>query len=51
MLRTSAMALVCSAAEYATPVELNSVHLKKIDTVLDTRMRLITGRIKSTPTE
>lgn len=50
ILRTAALALVFSAAEYCCPVWLNSVHVKKIDAQLNFSMRIITGTIKSTPT-
>ncbi|CAI6345569.1 unnamed protein product [Macrosiphum euphorbiae] len=50
-LRTSALALVCSAAEYASPVWLNSSHCRKIDVQLNHSMRIISGTVKSTPTE
>jgi len=50
-LRTSALALVYSAAEYAAPVWLNSAHCSKIDVQLNSTMRVITGVVKTTPTE
>lgn len=50
-LRCSALGLVYSAAEYCSPVWLNSVHTKIIDTQLNVAMRLISGTIKSTPVE
>lgn len=49
-LRTSALALVYSAAEYAAPVWLNSAHTRKIDVELNATMRIITGTVRSTPT-
>ena len=49
-LRTSALALVYSTAEYCCPVWKNSNHISKIDTQLNTTMRIITGTISSTPT-
>jgi len=43
-LRTSALALVYShAAEYAIPVWWSSTHARKIDTVFNDSMRIITG--------
>lgn len=48
-LRTAAISLVYSAAEYCSPVWMNSVHVTKIDTQLNNTMRLITGTIRSTP--
>lgn len=50
-LRSSALGLVFSAAEYCAPAWLNSPHAHKIDTQLNNAMRLIAGVIKSTPTE
>nr|CAH7712843.1 unnamed protein product [Callosobruchus chinensis] len=49
VLRTSALALVYSAAEYCSPVWLNSKHAGLVDTVLNQTMRTITGTIKPTP--
>lgn len=48
-LRTSALSLVFSAAEYCAPVWLNSPHVNKIDTQLNTTMRIISGCIRTTP--
>lgn len=50
-LRSSAMGLVYSVAEYCAPVWLNSAHVKKIDAQLNNTMRMIAGVIKSTPTQ
>lgn len=50
-LRCSALGLVYSAAEYCAPVWMNSSHTKIIDTQLNTTMRLISGTIKTTPTQ
>lgn len=50
-LRTSALALVYSSAEYCCPVWSHSVHAKKVDIALNNCLRLITGTIKSTPVE
>lgn len=49
-LRTSALGLVYSAAEYCAPVWLNSTHTQKVDTQLNEAMRIISGTIRSTPT-
>lgn len=49
-LRTSALGLVYSAAEYGAPIWLNSRHVHKLDTELNNTMRTISGCIKSTPT-
>jgi len=48
-LRSSALALVYSTAEYCAPVWLNSAHTNKVDVQLNQTMRIITGSIKSTP--
>lgn len=50
-LRTSALALVFSTAEYCSPAWLNSAHTHKIDTQLNDTFRTISGAVKSTPTE
>lgn len=49
-LRTSALALVYSAAEYCAPVWTNSHHTSLVDTQLNQAMRIITGTIRTTPT-
>lgn len=48
-LRTAAIALVYSVAEYCSPVWMNSAHVSKIDSQLNVTMRMITGTIRSTP--
>ncbi|KAJ8351235.1 hypothetical protein SKAU_G00227110 [Synaphobranchus kaupii] len=48
-LRTSALALAYSAAEYCAPVWSRSPHTHHVDTQLNTTMRIITGTIRSTP--
>lgn len=50
-LRTSALALVYPVAEYCSPTWLNSAHTRAVDTQLNNTMRLISGTIKSTPTQ
>lgn len=50
-LRSSALGLVYSAAEYCAPVWINSAHVKKVDAQLNNTMRMITGTIRSTPTQ
>jgi hypothetical protein len=47
-LRTAALAIVYSTAEYCAPVWLNSVHNSKIDVQLNNAMRIISGCVKST---
>lgn len=49
VLRSSALGLVYSAAEYAAPVWLNSKHTGLIDVQLNHTMRMISGTIKPTP--
>lgn len=50
-LRSSALSLVFSTAEYCAPVWLNSPHVHRVDAQLNSTMRMITGVIKSTPAE
>lgn len=50
-LRTTAMALIYSCAEYCSSSWLNSAHAKKVDVELNRTMRIITGTVKSTPVE
>ena len=50
-LRTGALALVYSAAEYASPAWSRSAHAKKLDITLNETMRIVTGCLKPTPTE
>ena len=50
-LRTGALALVYSSAEYAAPAWCRSSHVKKLDTTLNDTLRIITGCLKPTPTE
>ena len=49
-LRTAALAIVYSSAEYAIPVWSRSSHTKKLDVSLNDTMRIITGCVKPTPT-
>lgn len=48
-LRTTALSLVYSTAEYCASVWLNSPHVGKVDVVLNQTMRIIAGAIKTTP--
>jgi hypothetical protein len=50
-LRTAALALVYSTAEYCAPVWGSSSHTKKLDTMLNAAMRTVSGALKSTKTE
>lgn len=49
VLRTSALSLVYSTAEYAAPVWYKSAHTNKVDVELNIAMRTITGAVDSTP--
>ena len=48
-LRSSALALCYSAAEYCAPVWLRSAHTCQVDVQLNSTMRLISGTLRSTP--
>ena len=48
-LRTSALALAYSTAEYCSPVWEKSCHAKKVDSELNNTCRLITGTLRPTP--
>lgn len=48
-LRTTAMSLIYSAAEYCCSSWLNSLHVTKIDIELHKTMRIISGTVHSTP--
>lgn len=50
-VRTSALTLCYSAAEYAAPVWARSCHAKKVDIALNETSRIISGCLKSTPVE
>ena len=50
-LRSTALALCYSAAEYACPVWERSTHAKKIDPALNATCRLITGCLRPTPVD
>lgn len=51
VLRTTALALVYSVAEYGAPVWLKSTHTQGIDIALNESLRVITGSVTSTPIE
>ena len=51
ILRTSALALCVSAAEYAAPVWYTSVHAKQVDTAVNDTARIISGCMKPTPVQ
>ena len=48
-LRTAALSLVYSTAEYCCPVWLRSAHTNKVDTQLHATLRTVTGTLNSTP--
>ena len=48
-LRTTAMALCYSSAEYASPVWARSCHAKKVDPELNNACRIVTGQLRPTP--
>ena len=48
-LRTSALALCCSVAEYCSPVWCHSAHTSSVDTQLHATMRLVSGTLRPTP--
>lgn len=48
-LRTAALALVYSTAEYCCPVWLRSSHISTVDTQINACLRIVTGTLKSTP--
>ena len=50
-LRSSALALCYSAAEYCSPVWSQSHHSHKVNVALNECLRLVSGCIKSTPTD
>ena len=49
-LRTGVLALVCSAAEFASPAWCRSAHTRKLDVALNDTMRIITGCMRPTET-
>ena len=51
ILRTRALAIVRSTAEYVAASWCRSVHVRKIDAVLNHTMRIITGCLRPTPAD
>ncbi|XP_037026874.1 uncharacterized protein LOC119083845 [Bradysia coprophila] len=51
VLRTSALALVYSVAEYGSAIWIKSAHTNIIDVALNEALRVITGAVASTPIE
>ena len=49
-LRTGVLALVYSAAEFASPAWCRSTHTRKLDVALNDTMRIITGCMRPTET-
>lgn len=49
VLRTSALALCFSTAEYASPVWRNSAHSRQVDISVNNTVRITTGCLKPTP--
>ena len=50
-LRTAALALVYSTAEYCAPVWCRSAHAHHVDTAINSALRTVTGCLRSTPVE
>ena len=50
VLQTAAVCLVYAPAEYCAPAWSSSTHTAKIDIVLNTTMRIVSGCLKTTPT-
>lgn len=48
-LRTAALGIVYSTAEFCCPVWLRSSHINKVDVQLNACLRTVTGTLKSTP--
>ena len=51
MLRTATLALIHYAAEYCAPAWCRSAHTRLIDTPINAALRLVTGCLRSTPTD
>ena len=50
-LRTAALSLIYSIAEYCAPAWCRSAHTRLIDSVLNDALRIVTGCLRSTPTD
>ena len=50
-LRTAALSLIYSTTEYCAPAWCRSVHTHLVDIVLNDALRIITGRLRPTPTD
>ena len=51
ILRTATLSLVYSTVEYCSPVWCRSAHTRLIDSVLNDALRIVTGCMRSTPTD
>ena len=51
ILRTAALSLVYSTAEYCAPVWCRSAYTRLIDSVLNDALRIVTGCLRPTPTD
>ena len=50
-LRIATLSLVYSTAEYCAPVWCRSAHTRRIDSVLNDALRIVTGCLRPTPTD
>ena len=50
-LRTAALSLLYSTAEYCAPVLCRSAHSRLLDSVLNDALRIVTGCLRPTPTD
>lgn len=50
-LRISTQAMILPVAEYCSPTWIHSCHVRKVDTQINTAMRLVCGVVQSTETE
>ena len=50
-MRTAALSLIYLTAEYCAPAWARSAHTRLIDSVLNNALRIVTGRLRSTPTD
>ena len=50
-LRTAALSLICSTAEYCVPAWCRSAHTRLIDNILNDALRIVTGCLRPTPTD
>ena len=50
-LRISSLSLVYFSAEYCASVWCRSTHTRLIDSILNDTLRIVTGRLRPTPTE